>query len=107
MPHKLLEEAVAQHKRGNLDRAETLYRKILKSEPEDADALHLLGCVELGRNHRERAISLMRRAVDLAPAIPLFHENLAEAYHRDGQHEMAVAECRLALRFDPRRPKAM
>ncbi len=106
MPNTL-REAIEHHRRGELGRAETIYRKLLKARPDHADALHLLGCVELARGKGEPAVRLMRKAVDLAPATALYHQNLAEAYHRTGCPELAEAECRLALRFDPERPEAL
>lgn len=104
---KLLERAVRYHRRGELKRAEGIYRKILKSKPGHPDALHLLGCIELKRNNRERAVRLMREAIDKAPTIALYHENLAEAYLKGGQTDLAESECRLALRFDMNRHQAM
>ena len=100
---RLLEEAVRHHRQGRLNKAEALYRRILKARPRDPDSLHLLGCIELARNHRERAVSLIRKAIAVAPQVALYHENLAEAYHRDHRPELAESECRLALRLDARR----
>ncbi len=102
-----LERAIAHHRKGELGKAQVLYRKILKAHPRAPDPHHLLGCIELKRGRRASAIRLMKRAVQLAPDVPLFHENLAEAYHRDGQSAAAEAECRLALRADPNRPAAL
>jgi Flp pilus assembly protein TadD len=103
----VLDRAIAHHRRGELAQAEALYRKILKACPREPDPLHLLGCIELKRNRRASAIRLMKKAVELAPETPLYHENLAEAFHRDGQVAAAEAECRLALRADPNRPAAL
>ena len=77
-----LDQALRHHQRGELDAAESIYRQILAQSPRHPDALHLLGCVELARGHRDRAIPLMERAVAVAPRIPLYRENLAEAYYR-------------------------
>jgi len=106
MPNTL-HDAIEHHRRGELGRAEAIYRRILKAHPDHPDALHLLGCVELAKGRGEPAVRLMRRAVDLAPTTALYHQNLAEAYHRTGEPERAEAECRLTLRFDPERPEAM
>jgi Flp pilus assembly protein TadD len=104
---KLLERGVRYHRRGELKRAEGIYRKILKSSPGHPDALHLLGCIELKRNNRERAVRLMKEAISKAPTIALYHENLAEAYLKGGQTDLAESECRLALRFDTNRHQAV
>ena len=39
------EEGLRYHQAGQLDRAGTLYLKALELQPNDADALHLLGVV--------------------------------------------------------------
>ena len=46
-----LESAIARHRVGQLQEAETIYRQILGIEPEHPDALHLLGVVanQVGR----------------------------------------------------------
>lgn len=105
--NKLHERALAHHRRGDLDQAESLYRRILRNEPAHPDALHLLGCIELRRGRNERAIELMQQAIAIAPGTALYHENLAEAHHRSGQRELAAVECQLALRCEPGRAAAL
>ena len=39
----LLDSAVGFHEAGQLDQAESLYRRILQHDPEQLDALNLLG----------------------------------------------------------------
>lgn len=104
---KSLERAVRLHRRGELKKAETIYRRILKASPDHPDALHLLGCIELTKSNSETAIDLMKKAIARAPGVALYHENLAEAYHRIGRHEQARSECRLALQFDQNRHQAV
>jgi protein O-GlcNAc transferase len=41
--------AVAIHRKGDIDAAEALYRRILDSEPDNVEALHLLGVITLQR----------------------------------------------------------
>lgn len=102
-----LREALGHHQRGELDAAASIYRQILATSPRHPDALHLLGCAELARGQRAQAIALMERAVASAPRIALYHENLAEAYARNGQVPQAESACRRALALDPARPQAL
>lgn len=102
-----LERALAHHRKGEFREAEAIYRRRLREHPQDPDTLHLLGCVVLQQRRTEEALRLLKEAVAMAPAVPEYHENLAEAYHRSHRPELAEAECRLALRLDPQRPGAV
>lgn len=102
-----LSQALQHHQRGELDAAESIYRQILATSPRHPDALNLLGCVELARGDRDRAIPLIERAVAVAPRVPIYHENLAEAYYRSGRIQQAESECRRALALDPARSQAL
>ena len=42
---EVLAPAIEAHKEGRLDDAATVYRQVLATEPDHADALHLLGVV--------------------------------------------------------------
>ena len=48
--NKAIQSALENHKAGNLQQAELIYRNILKKRPNDVDALHLLGvlCHQMG-----------------------------------------------------------
>jgi tetratricopeptide (TPR) repeat protein len=101
-----LETALALHQRGALDDAARAYQGVLADEPEQADALHLLGLVAHQRGDSARAVGLIHRAVALRPGAAAYHANLAEAYRALGQLERAAGCCRTALRLDPRQAEA-
>ncbi len=104
---EVLSTAVALHQAGRLGSAAPLYRKVLAGEPENADALHLLGVLYHQQGDHDRAVELMGRAVVLEPNVPAFHANLAEAYRALGRHERAAGCCRAALRLFPDHPEAL
>jgi tetratricopeptide (TPR) repeat protein len=101
-----LQRAILLHQRGDLRQAEEIYRGILRVKPDEPDALHLLGCIELSKGERERAIELITRAIRIRPGVALYHENLASAFHRARDPERARAECARAMALDPKRPQA-
>ena len=103
----LLSTAVEMHQAGRLGSAAPLYRKVLAGDPENADALHLLGVCCHQQGDHGRAVELMGRAVVLQPNVPAFHANLAEAYRALGQYERAAGCCRAALRLLPDYPEAL
>ena len=76
----VLKAAVSLHHAGKLAQAAALYQNVLATEPENAEAMHLLGVLSHQQGAHARAIELISRAVAHRPNNPAFHANLAEAY---------------------------
>jgi tetratricopeptide (TPR) repeat protein len=93
--------AMEMHRSGQLEQAVRLYQAVLAREPENAEALHLLGVAHHQQGDNAQAIKLIGRAVALRPNAPAFHANLAEAYRACGQFERAAGCCRTALQLSP------
>ncbi|MEW6586972.1 MAG: tetratricopeptide repeat protein, partial [Nitrospirota bacterium] len=53
-----LQAALGQHQAGNLDEAERIYREILQRQPDNADALHLLGIVLFQKKNYDAAVPM-------------------------------------------------
>ncbi|WP_051516730.1 tetratricopeptide repeat protein [Herbaspirillum sp. RV1423] len=62
-----IQQAVALHQRGDLDGAETLYKKVLAKTPRHFQALYLLGMLELHRDNRPAALELIDGALKINP----------------------------------------
>ena len=71
-----LERAVALHREGRLADAATLYGAILRAQPRQADALHLLGLIKAQTGDPVEGIALIGRAVAVDGGQPLFRLNL-------------------------------
>lgn len=101
-----LRAAYGHHRAGRLREAENLYREVLRSDPRQPDALHLLGLLaqQLGRN--EVAIGHIGQAIALRPAVPEFRNNIAESYRMQGMLKEAAAQLREALLLRPDYPEA-
>jgi tetratricopeptide (TPR) repeat protein len=76
-----LQAAVAAHRAGRLDEADALYRAVLAGEPDEPNALHLLGVVARQRGRPEEAAALIARALQRAPDLADAHANLGNAYN--------------------------
>ncbi len=104
---KVLRTAIELHGSGRLDEAASLYRRVLTSEPDNAEALHWLGVLYHQAGDPAGAVELIGRAAILRPDAYLYHGNLAEAYRAAGDHERAAESCRAALRIWPDYPEAL
>jgi tetratricopeptide (TPR) repeat protein len=89
--------AFRHHQAGEFAQAARIYQQILSREPDQADALHLLGVVRHQQGQPAQAVELISRAVAVRPSVAPFHANLAEAYRALGQLDRAVNCCRTAL----------
>lgn len=77
----VLQNAVTLHRVGHLAEAARLYGQVLDGEPENPDALHLLGVLTSQQGDHARAIELIEKAIALRPQTASFHVNLARAFH--------------------------
>jgi tetratricopeptide (TPR) repeat protein len=66
-PQEAMTQAVAAHKAGELAKAERLYRTILDTDPDHADALQRLGVIECQRGRNESGLRLMETALLIEP----------------------------------------
>jgi tetratricopeptide (TPR) repeat protein len=91
----------AHHQAGRLQRAEALYRKALQKDPDDANALHLLGVVAYQCGEVGTALQLIERALPVLPEVPDVHLNYGNALRETGKLADAVASYRRAIALNP------
>jgi predicted O-linked N-acetylglucosamine transferase (SPINDLY family) len=95
--------AVAHHNAGRLAEAEAIYRALLAADPDDLNALNLLGVLARQTGRRDEALDLLWRAADLATATPDVHYNLGTVLSDLGRRDEAAAAFRRALALQPGR----
>lgn len=93
----MLAAAARWRQAGRLEEAEKLYRRVLKADPDHADALHWLGVFEHKQGRNERALDLVGRAATVRPGDPLCLYHLAEIRRAAGHYVEAVESYRQAL----------
>jgi predicted O-linked N-acetylglucosamine transferase (SPINDLY family) len=95
-----LETALTHQRAGQLPQAEALYQQILKIQPKNADALHLLGTLanQVGKN--EIAINLINRAIEINPSKSIYHNNLGNALKFHGKLTEAIKSYQTAVKLD-------
>ena len=97
----LLREAVRQHQAGELERAQTLYARILKLAPDQPDALHLSGLLRYQAGDLAEAEALIRRAIALNPRAATYQNSRGVVALAQGRAEVARASFAAALARDP------
>lgn len=65
---------------GNLSQARDIYVELLQENPDDANAMHLLGMLAHQAGDSEQGISLINNAIGLIPDFPLYLNNLGQIY---------------------------
>ena len=86
--------------------AQDLLDQILRANPAEPDALHLLGLLRRRQGDNETAVDLFRRSLAARPAQPHVQANLGNALDALGRHEEAIAAYRAALALQPDHPDA-
>jgi len=92
---------LAHHKAGRLDRAEALYRRVLATDPDHADALHLLGVLAFQCGNIASALLLIERALPTLAELPDAHLNYGNALREAGRPAEAIASYRRAIAVKP------
>ena len=87
----LLRQGIALHQAGKLASAETYYLQILKANPKDPNANHLLGILRGQQGDASGSLKLIEKAVRLAPGVPMFVMNYALALKGVGRSRQALS----------------
>lgn len=93
--------AVAHHRDGRLNEAEAIYRRVISQQPQNSQALSLLGTLAMQTGRLPLAVDLISRAIAISPNVASFHSNLGEAYRRMERDEEAIASFRRAIELNP------
>lgn len=97
----LMREGYEAHVAGRLDAAESCYRKILFRQPDQAEALYLLGEIQAAKGNHDQAIDLMRKATSHSPKTAAFHAGLAGLLRQGADTAGAEAAYREAIHIEP------
>jgi tetratricopeptide (TPR) repeat protein len=91
----LLEQA------GHTSEAAAAYEEALKLAPNDGDLLLKTGIYKLTAGKKEEALKLLQRCIRILPGDGDAEYYLAQAYHLNGQDELALRAIRQSLKAEP------
>jgi len=96
-----LQKAIQYHKSGQFQKAEYQYKRILKTDPNQPDALHLLGVMAYQTGNLDEAVHLIKKAIQNNPKNPFYYNALGAVFNAQGRHAEALSSYRSALQLDP------
>lgn len=97
----LLQRALGFQKAGQIDVAIQHYRKILESEPNSPDALHLCGVALGGVAEVKEAESMLHKALKVHPQKYFVHNNLGSLLKKNGRLDEAREQFKKAIDLSP------
>ncbi len=99
----LLQRGLEFHRNRQLVEAEACYREVLVIDPDNADAIHLLGLLADAIGDKELAVDLISRALSILPSSELYCASLARVLKSQGKMDQAIAYFQEAIRLAPER----
>ncbi len=99
-----LDTALQHYHNGELAAAEQIYRQVLQQQPDQVDALHVLGVILCQTQRHEDAIAHLRHLTNLQPDFAEGWGNLGGALQEQQQWENAIACYERSLLLNPDNP---
>ena len=87
---RAMQHAITLHQGGHVRDAIDVYQQVLVSQPENPDALHLLGLAMRQQGDADGAISCIEKAIAIQGGVAAMHSNLGNAYRDAGRDEQAL-----------------
>ena len=97
-------EGFTHHQAGRLDQAVATYRGVLAIDPNEPDALHLLGVISHQVGQQPLAVQLIKQAIAKRPGNSDYRANLAEALRAQGNFAEARSQLEIAIGLAEKNP---
>jgi len=101
MANLTIQDALPHHQAGDIQKARAIYNELLANEPNNVDALQLLGILEAQEQNFGAALKLLERATTNNPNLPALHNNLGNVLKKLGKFDKAKQQYIKALELDP------
>jgi predicted O-linked N-acetylglucosamine transferase (SPINDLY family) len=103
---QMMQEAMSHHQAGRLVEAEALYRKVLVLQPDDPDALHMLGVIRGQAGRNDIAVDMIRKAIAASPNDVRYRLSLGIFLQRQGKLDQAADAYQEVMKLMPEYPNA-
>lgn len=99
--NKAIDEATRLLLLEKTQKAARILRKVLKAEPQNAEALHLAGVIRYRAGALRKACEHIEQAIRSDPHVAAYHVTLGGILGESGSLEAAVAAYKRAVELDP------
>ena len=96
-----LQTAMELHRKGAWSEAKLLYEGILENQPDNFDALQLLGVLASQTKNYEASVALIAKAIAINPSQATVHSNLGFALKALGRYAESVDSYLNAIKLKP------
>ena len=96
----VFQDALRQTESNRWSAADALWTRVLSIDPDNASAYAYRGQVRMQLDRLPEAVSDLRRAVQLAPEMSAYHEQLGSAYEASDDMSAALREYSQAIELD-------
>ena len=100
-PSAVRQAALALEQQGKDAEAESAWRELLQSHPNDPEPYAHLGLLEARQEHYKEAVALYRKALALGPKLPSVELNMGLALFKNGDLKQAIAVFEPLLKTEP------
>jgi predicted O-linked N-acetylglucosamine transferase (SPINDLY family) len=97
-----IERGLNLHRAGNVNAAAEIYQKVLARNPNQPDALYLLGCLAHQAGHSALAVELLDKAILACPNEAEYYYALGNALFKLENYDLAESNLRHAIRLGSR-----
>ena len=96
--------ALKNHQENNLEAAQNLYEKILKTNPDHFGSIFYLGALFAKVNNFQEAKKLFKKATEIQPKFSPAYTNLGSVFQKLGELQQAANCCKKAIEIAPKNP---
>ena len=100
-PAELIDEAFRLFNEGRMGRVRRVLGRVLEQDLDNADALHLLGIMDIQRGALLTGAELIAKAIEIDGENSSYHNNLAGAFSNMGRFEVAEEHFQRAVELKP------
>jgi len=98
---QLLVAAIEHHTAGRLGQADALYGRVLRLNRRNPEALHRLALLKQAQGRHRDALTMLDRAINVAPNQPLAHCHRGYILQDLGRRREAIASLQRAIQLQP------
>ena len=100
--NKSIQSALEYYQSGKFEEAENISGDILKVQPDNTEALHLLGLVFYKRGNHDLALKNIRKAIKFDPNNADAYYDLGNVLQEKGQITKAITNYKKAIKLNPK-----